>query len=284
MTQDEIEAEVRRAIYEPHPGAISSAEITTATLDAVNILGAILLGRSTESFITRKSLQSLYASGPVFAVPAASHSIQKVWDMDDNALAISGAADNGSTLIRVTTSDDHDFVDDDLVTIHDVGGTTEANGTFMVTYVDDTNFDLQGSTFANTYSSGGYVFKEDAFDLIRRMPSQDALTDNEIRYYLRGSNLIVDDNDFENDIIVSYVAYPSTLAEIPTRYHFGLPGYCVMKLIKLPPIDNPLFVAMQASLKVNQSIWETCRGMAMTYSPVMESINISESTKIKRWI
>lgn len=78
--------------------------------------------------------------------------------------AVSGAADNGAGLIRVTTSTAHGFTTGQLVTIKSVGGTTEANNTdanpaWAVTVYDTTNFDLDGSTFVNAWTSGGTVYK-----------------------------------------------------------------------------------------------------------------------------
>lgn len=67
---------------------------------------------------------------------------------------ISGAADNGSGLIRITTSATNPFVTGDVVTINGVNGTVEANGTWTITVISTTTFDLQGSTFVNAYSAG----------------------------------------------------------------------------------------------------------------------------------
>jgi hypothetical protein len=68
---------------------------------------------------------------------------------------VSGAADNGVGLVRITTSLAHYFYTGDVVTISGVTGTTEANGTWTVTVYDSTHFDLVGSTFAHVYSANG---------------------------------------------------------------------------------------------------------------------------------
>ena len=73
---------------------------------------------------------------------------------DNTTSTISNAADNGSGLIRITVTG-HLFATGDKTGIESVGGTTEANGDWTVTKIDANNFDLQGSTFANTYTSGG---------------------------------------------------------------------------------------------------------------------------------
>jgi hypothetical protein len=69
--------------------------------------------------------------------------------------AITGAANNGSGLIRITAVA-HTFRTGDRITITGVGGTTEANAAnWPITVITVDTFDLQGSTFTNAYTSGG---------------------------------------------------------------------------------------------------------------------------------
>lgn len=72
-------------------------------------------------------------------------------------LTITGAADNGSGLIRLSVADTSTFATGQSKTVSDVVGTTEANGTWTITVVDATRIDLQGSAFANAYVSGGTI-------------------------------------------------------------------------------------------------------------------------------
>jgi hypothetical protein len=51
----------------------------------------------------------------------------------------------------------HNFETGDMVTVADIVGTEEALGTWIVTKVDDDNVILQGSVYATTYTSGGYI-------------------------------------------------------------------------------------------------------------------------------
>lgn len=67
---------------------------------------------------------------------------------------ITGAANNGSGLIRITATS-HDYSTGDRIAVYGVGGTTEANGSWTVTVITADTFDLQGSTFVNAYTSGG---------------------------------------------------------------------------------------------------------------------------------
>lgn len=67
---------------------------------------------------------------------------------------ITGAANNGSGLIRITSTA-HTLLTGDTIYISGVVGTTEANAYWTVTSITANTFDLQGSTFTNTYVSGG---------------------------------------------------------------------------------------------------------------------------------
>ncbi len=72
---------------------------------------------------------------------------------------ITGAANNGSGAIRITVATALPFPLDDtlFVSITNVEGTTEANGTWKVIPIpgNDMQFDLENSAFANTYTMGG---------------------------------------------------------------------------------------------------------------------------------
>src|SRR5262249_46169016 len=73
------------------------------------------------------------------------------------ALAIAGAANNGSGAVRLTVASTASLATGQIRTIAGVVGTTEANGTWAITVADATHLDLQGSTFVHPYVSGGLV-------------------------------------------------------------------------------------------------------------------------------
>lgn len=73
------------------------------------------------------------------------------------AIAITGAADNGSGLIRLAVAATATMSTGSEFGVTGVGGTTEANGAWLVTVIDATHVDLQGSAFANAYVSGGTI-------------------------------------------------------------------------------------------------------------------------------
>lgn len=81
--------------------------------------------------------------------------------------SVGGTANNGSGLIRITTTTAHTYVNGQKVYISGVTGTTEANNSgtpgdagsyWVISVVDTTHFDLIGSTYTNAFVSGGTVF------------------------------------------------------------------------------------------------------------------------------
>lgn len=59
--------------------------------------------------------------------------------------------------VRLTVSSTTGMTTGDTRTVFGIVGTTEANGTWVITVIDGTHIDLQGTTFANVYISGGSV-------------------------------------------------------------------------------------------------------------------------------
>lgn len=96
---------------------------------------------------------------------------------------ITGAADNGAGLIRVTKAS-HGFSTGNRVGISSAVGTTEANGEWFITVISSSTFDLIGSTFTNAWVSGGYVSLAAAFGYRHRH----ALPSNSVRFLKMGED------------------------------------------------------------------------------------------------
>jgi|ERR1700722_2708897 len=71
-------------------------------------------------------------------------------------MAVLGTSDD-SGLVEIEVASTSALTTNQTVTISQVQGTTEANGTAEITVVDSTHFTIQGSTYANAYVSGGVV-------------------------------------------------------------------------------------------------------------------------------
>lgn len=74
------------------------------------------------------------------------------WGHPSNGIAVTGAVDNGSGLIRLTVTSTATMTTGDTRHVSGVEGVTNANGTFVVTVIDATHVDLQASVFAGVFS------------------------------------------------------------------------------------------------------------------------------------
>jgi len=103
--------------------------------------------------------------GPYLPINATAYSLTPsaatgngVTLIASGTISISGAANNGSGGIRITTAAPHGFADQQKISITGVTGTTEANGEWRMTYIGASTFDLQNSTFVHAYTAGGTIF------------------------------------------------------------------------------------------------------------------------------
>jgi hypothetical protein len=79
---------------------------------------------------------------------------------DPNAVTyrtVTGAANNGIGLIRLTIATTNGMITGQNVIVQDVSGVSSANGNWRITVMNTTQIDLQGSVFSGAYISGGYV-------------------------------------------------------------------------------------------------------------------------------
>jgi hypothetical protein len=72
-------------------------------------------------------------------------------------VTVSGSASGTGGVVRLTVSSTSTMITGSQVQVTGVGGTTEANGTWICTVVDGTHVELQGSTFAHAWTAGGTV-------------------------------------------------------------------------------------------------------------------------------
>lgn len=311
MTSDEINTIIKRMCLNQQ---LNAAALTQAQTDAINLLGHALVAAAPESFEKKVSLGN--GGSHVFTEPSDMLMLKRLWDYDGNVGTVSGAADNGEGLIRITHNivipDDPDDMEfpyifpftftegvDAVATIHDVGGCTEANGTWGVTYVDSTHIDLYGSTFANAYTSGGKIFIERSDTYLyplSRITSKYETADDETEFFYKNGKIIVNDPNFRNDLITLYRFLPSTLAEIPSRLHFGVYAYGVINLIEFPQrkltaekvvVDSPEYATKRKNYDMAKSLWDQAISMAQSFKPVMPTNNIADMKsprRTKRWL
>ena len=280
MDATEIERLIRRDIREPGLLRVGPNDIARVIADAVNLLGLKLVGANPTHFNTREPLSSLTN---VFPLPSGIHTFSGVKDMQVNAANVAGTADNGG-LIQITTDAVHGWATGHIITHHDIGGTIEANGTFSITVIDTLNYTLDGSAFANAYTSGGKAFRETQdFTKITRRPIADSSGLAPEKYYTRGTNIVVDDPTFSNDIIIEYVKLPTTIAEIPERFHYGIVSFGVITLIIIPKFDTKDYPDRSQVNKNHKSLWGTCIESAEAFKTSTENNNLSDEKRVKRY-
>lgn len=274
MDQTAITAAIRRNIKEPRPRRVSDDEIEAVTLRAVKMLGLKIKERDPSYFNARVSIAS-YTN--IFSLPSGCKQVANVWDYAGTAVAISGAADNGSGAIRITATA-HGLADENIVTIHDVGGCTEANDTWQIDYIDADTFDLVGSTFANAYTSGGKVFLEKQdLEEIKKINMAEQTGDDDSVWYPRGKNIVVDDTGFTDDIIIDYEGAASAITDIPDEYHEYLVAWPSVNLMALGnPNEDPDYADKQAKLQLCQTI------IQMVLDDIRRSFKISSGPTIIR--
>jgi len=71
--------------------------------------------------------------------------------------SVTGTANNGVGLVRLAVTSTLSMLTGQMVTVSGVTGTTEANGSWVITVIDATHIDLVGSAFVNAWISGGTV-------------------------------------------------------------------------------------------------------------------------------
>lgn len=110
-------------------------------------------------FQVKTSIAHGYESGTKVNIPApgpiGSPGVAGQWIISiPETLAVTGAANNGSGLIRLTVPKGN-YKTGDRVQALAIGGVPNADGNWIVTAISPTVIDLQGSTFIGTYTSGG---------------------------------------------------------------------------------------------------------------------------------
>lgn len=95
------------------------------------------------------------------ALAAPGLTLEQLDAIAPGALTVTGAANNGAGLIRLTlnatSSADFAIAGQNFIVVQGVVGTTEANGAWVVNIINSTHIDLVGSTFTNAYVSGGKI-------------------------------------------------------------------------------------------------------------------------------
>lgn len=272
MTEAQIIAAVRRGIRETSVQKVTDDDITDQILVAVQMLGLKIEEVDPSFFHKRVSLSS---GTYVFAWPTDCAKIIAVWDMDGTAGDITDAS---NTRPIVITEAAHGRSSGDIVVIHDVGGNTAANGTWPITYVNANQYSLDGSAGTAAYTSGGKVFAEPSNPTnLKKINVSDASGDIDTQWYPRGTNIVVDDHLFTDDLIIDYASVPDEISDIPAKFHFGIVNFCVWNLISIPEPSAVDYADKTNSYAVHMRQWEFCnRRIEETMRPSSEPTYVAD--------
>ena len=250
MTEDEIITQIRRGIREPNPESISNTDISSVIGRGVTTLG-LLIKEAAPSYYTKQAVLS--STTHVFAWPSDCLSIRNVWDTRTNAVDVE-AASNASPINIEST--DHGFSDEDRVLGYGVLGNTAANGIFQITYVDDDNFTLDGSTGNAAWTSGGKFLKlTKNMTLVHRKNSEKSDRGSRYEWFPRGRNIVIDYVDQSYDLLVDYIYRPSSASDIPEDYHDGLVAYGVIHSMIMPPQNDKRYGDMARSFQFHTDMF-----------------------------
>lgn len=102
-------------------------------------------------------------SGPVRNFPGQVHIARADFDFDmgmgiavgNFQMIVTGTAAGNGGVVRLTVNTTSQAKTNDTTIVSAVTGTVEANGTWLITVVDATHIELQGTRYVNAYVSGG---------------------------------------------------------------------------------------------------------------------------------
>lgn len=253
MDQATITSETRRWLQQIKALSVSDTDIANMTIRGVKQLW-LMLKAADPDFVRRRT--SISSTTNIFALPSDCMTVNRVWNMLTTAGSVEATSNVGGEVnIQITA---HGFSDDDNITLHDVGGTTEANGTWNISKVDADNFTLDGSTYANAWTSGGKAFEEKStFTQIFKINSNKRRGVNDDRWFLQGKNIVVDQLSFAYDIVIDYEARPSAVTDIPEEYHEGLISFCFLQFLPQArkPKDQIEANDRQYAINFHREVW-----------------------------
>lgn len=166
--------------------------------------------------------------------------------LSDISTTVTGAANNGSGLIRLTITDGGatNWATGDRKTVASVGGTTEANGSWVITKISETAIDLQGSTFTNTYTSGGVIGSASSLTVAQ---TNTLLNEESLSGHLKALSTAF--NHGVNDNTSASSAVDIVLTNPAKRLQY-LSFSAASKYLWLPPVNVPVAVPIGFSIKV----------------------------------
>lgn len=159
---------------------------TLATGDVAHVMNVGGVPNATGIFtVTKVNANTLDLQASVFVGTYTSGGTV------DRLLHVTGAVDNGSGLIRLTVTA-HGYESGDKVNVASAGGVPNATGQWTITVFDANHFDLNSSTFAGLYTSGGICLRYFAGMLAQTFAIGPSFANYKLRGFADGSLQIKD--------------------------------------------------------------------------------------------
>lgn len=251
-------------------GALNT-RLKNAEIDVAMGLGLTALNHHFQQYAPEylNDRAVVQSDGIVFERPSRCMKIKGVWDLNQNAITITDVAVNSG--IPTFTATGFTPVDGEVVGINALTDIGFVNGYYRISTSDDTTFTADGvSGCTDTWSSGGLVWREtdqppttlDPIDV------DDADGSHPTRYYIQQLKLVVDDHEFENDILIDFEKSFTALTDIEEQHHITLVSFCVLHLAQPPAQDAPLFRSYQKNQDFYNGLWQSGLGIIEDISAV----------------
>lgn len=258
MDQVEFYKEVRLGTLDPR--------LPTADIDRSMAQGLIIIGQTFQAikpdFLNKRTVLTSDRK-PVFEEPATSTRIKAIWDLGMEAADIV-AVGNITGMPRITVTG-HGYATGAVVGVSGLEYLNIPNDRYVITVYDEDQFDLEAvSDMQGGYTAGGLVYTEDnikgKIDLIDIERANGAQQDKWYSMDL-GTQIIIDSNDFTNDIICDYEQRLTTLSDLDEDYHFALAAFCILHHLQPPDPKAPNAKLYDRNSRFYSGIWESLEGV-----------------------
>jgi len=137
--------------------AVSQLDVSLSLTSITGLVAGTILQIAVTKFYTSNGAAQIMLNTEVISAGSGSVNLADPMVTDIQLQSVTGAANNGSGLIRLTVSNANAWITGATVAVASVGGVPNATGSWVITVIDSTHIDLQASTFAGSYTSGGTV-------------------------------------------------------------------------------------------------------------------------------
>ncbi len=258
MDQAEFYKEVRLGTLDPR--------LPTADIDRSMIQGLIIIGQTFQAikpdYLNKRTVLTSDRK-PVFEEPASSTKIKAIWDLGEEAKDVF-IVGNAAGVPRISVLD-HGWETGQVVGVAGLEYLNIPNDRYVITVNDENTFDLLAITdMQGGYTAGGLVYTEDNIGgRINLIDVERATGSQSDKWYSMdlGTQIIIDSNDFTNDIVCDYEQRLTSLSDLDEDYHFALAAFCILHHLQPPDPKAPNAKLYDRNSRFYSGIWESLEGV-----------------------